>query len=260
MGSIAGIINSLNPAAVTNAINNAVDNYIVRPILGRSALSGIAGFKFRILGDEEETLETEITDNWLEDNTAIQDHAAMRPERYTVKGYMGEVYHDGESTLDQALSVLSAFANLSGLSPAFSTKATQAIANISSTYNKINNVLDKAQSIYDIFTGRDTAETEQQKAYNWFVGLRNSRTLCSVQTPWNLYSSMMIERLGILQRDDNKYVSEFAITFKKVNIIGNTPGTTAAGRAAHMGASFVQKGLTAGTAVTSIASTLKAGW
>lgn len=52
---------------------------------------GIAGFLFDIVGDEMVMLTSEITDHYVEDNTAIQDHVALAPEQITVKGIVAEL-------------------------------------------------------------------------------------------------------------------------------------------------------------------------
>jgi hypothetical protein len=259
--NLQGLINTINPAQISNVINNTLNNFIIRPILGNSSASGIMGFKFTVTGDEEETHEIDITDNYVESNISAQDNAALKPLRFTVKGYVGEIFYNGQSSLDAALSTLVGLISMSGLSPSFSVKSTQTMAKMSSTYNKINNVLGAAQSVYDLITSSTVAQSEQQKAYNHFVGLARSRQACVVETPWNILNNMMIERLGILQRDDNKYISEFTVTFKQVNIVGENLGNpVASGRAANMLSSFISKGITAGAKVSSVGATLKGGW
>jgi len=51
----------------------------------------IGEFLFDIEGTSQITLEADITDHYVEDNTAIQDHIALKPEKITLKGYQGEV-------------------------------------------------------------------------------------------------------------------------------------------------------------------------
>lgn len=61
---------------------------IVRP---DNPPAGVAGFLFDIVGDETVMLTSEITDHYVEDNTAIQDHVALAPEQITLKGTVGEL-------------------------------------------------------------------------------------------------------------------------------------------------------------------------
>ena len=49
------------------------------------------GFLFNILGEEVVTLTADATDHYVEDNSAIQDHIALKPITITLHGYIGEV-------------------------------------------------------------------------------------------------------------------------------------------------------------------------
>lgn len=46
---------------------------------------------FDTRGDEDVTLESEITDNWVEDNSTMQDHIGLKPMSITLTGYVGEL-------------------------------------------------------------------------------------------------------------------------------------------------------------------------
>lgn len=65
---------------------------LVRP---NNPPEGIAGFLFDIVGDETIDLESEITDHFVENNTAIQDQIALRPEIITVSGIVAELTNAG---------------------------------------------------------------------------------------------------------------------------------------------------------------------
>ena len=71
-------------AAITTLDNKA----IVRP---NNPPAGIAGFLFDLQADDEIHLQSDITDHYVEDNTAIQDHIALRPEEITLKGLVAEL-------------------------------------------------------------------------------------------------------------------------------------------------------------------------
>ena len=61
---------------------------IVRP---NDPPAGISGFLFGLASDEYLELVSEITDNWLEDNTAIADNIALLPEKVTLRGMIAEL-------------------------------------------------------------------------------------------------------------------------------------------------------------------------
>ena len=54
---------------------------IVRP---QNPPAGISGFLFDVAEDDEFSLQSEITDHYVEDNSAMQDNWAIRPEEITL--------------------------------------------------------------------------------------------------------------------------------------------------------------------------------
>ena len=50
---------------------------------------GIAGLTFDIRGEERLEFKSEITDHWLENNSAIHDQISLSPEKVTLKGSIG---------------------------------------------------------------------------------------------------------------------------------------------------------------------------
>jgi hypothetical protein len=65
---------------------------IVRP---NNPPAGIAGFLFDIELDSKIELTSDITDNFVENNTAVQDHIALRPETVTFRGIVAELVTPG---------------------------------------------------------------------------------------------------------------------------------------------------------------------
>ena len=63
--------------------NLANISYVLVPNIGY--------FIFDIDGTTTHTLESDITDHYTENNTAIQDHWALKPEKITLKNYQGEL-------------------------------------------------------------------------------------------------------------------------------------------------------------------------
>ena len=51
----------------------------------------INGFLFDIVGKIQHDLDSDSTDHYVEDNTAVQDHIALKPEKITLVYYHGEV-------------------------------------------------------------------------------------------------------------------------------------------------------------------------
>lgn len=82
------IIPSDNQAQLTEALSTLEKQAIIRP---NNPPPGIAGFLFDIRGEEVAELISEITDHYVEDNTAIQDQVALKPEMITVRGLVAEL-------------------------------------------------------------------------------------------------------------------------------------------------------------------------
>ena len=74
---------------VNNTIQNITNRFIVTP---NSFPPGVNGFVFDVIDDETIQLDADITDSWIETNSTIQDHIALKPVRFTLKGYVGELY------------------------------------------------------------------------------------------------------------------------------------------------------------------------
>jgi hypothetical protein len=226
---------------ISSLVSNIVNQAIVRP-MGGSGSNGINGFVFDIAGDEETSFDSEITDHFIEKNYSIQDHIALRPPRFTVTGFVGELNDIFQIAFLNVLTTVQSMGMLGEYTPQFTIQATQIYNKIQAIASQVGTVLNEASNIYSTFIGVSTAATRQQSAYNFFVNLWLDRTLCSVETPWAVWPNMAIENIRILQRDGNKYVSEFSVTFKQIRVV-STQSTSLINFALN-GASQIDKSLT----------------
>lgn len=55
--------------------------------------TGIAGFKFHVPEREQVTFQSDVTDHYIEDNSPVQDHIALKPIEITLQGYQGEYFY-----------------------------------------------------------------------------------------------------------------------------------------------------------------------
>ena len=82
------------PSETFSAIPNGqayVDGLVNKYVLRTKNSQGIGGFVFDYLGDVNVSLQADITDHFAEDNTAIQDHVAMRPIKVVMRGFVSEL-------------------------------------------------------------------------------------------------------------------------------------------------------------------------
>lgn len=194
-------------------IKNVTNNFIVRP---SGNTIGVSGFVFDVIAREEIMVESDITDHFIEDNSSIQDHIALRPERFILSGFQGELRDIFSNAFLSILTTVQSFGTVGGLAPEFSAQAAQVYSQISSVASKVGNVFNQAQNIYDIFLGRSTTANRQQQAFQHLYNLWLARQLCQIETPYGILNDMAIEHIRAQQDESTRLVSDFEVTFKRI--------------------------------------------
>jgi len=207
-------------SSIRNKADSLIDNFILHPGGGR----GINGFVFDAQLEDRLELSADITDHYVEDNTFINDHVAIRPMRIILRGLIGElVYNTNPSGV---LGLLQTTQNLLSVIPAYLGKYTpKGIQNIqkvitkgTAVVNKVDNYIARAKNIVGLFTGGG-AKTKQQEAYAKLKDLFFNRTICSVETPYEYFKkSMIIENITFKQLEDSKYESDIQVTLKEIRV------------------------------------------
>ena len=235
-------------------ISSVTNGYVVRP----SGLIGVGGFVFDILDNEEVSLDAEITDHYVEENYAIQDHIATRPLMFTLRGYIAELRDIQSQTLLPVLTKAQSLASVGGFLPEFSVQATQVYSKIIDVTSQINSVVNQANNIVDLFDMKSTTANNQQRAFQFFQKLFEDRQLCTVDTPFNQFQNMAISGLRAIQRGDTKFISDFAITFKQIRttVSAQADVPVLAGRAGYANFETVSGGLVSGAVVDTNAQTI----
>ena len=206
------------------ALTSALNRYVVRP----SNAFGLGGFVFDVEGDATVNLKAEITDHFLEDNSAIQDHIAIKPKKVTLKSYVGELVYepDGNETtfvektvrkltvLNGYLPVLtSAAESLKDFNAKDLSSATDIIGNVTSQ------TINKATDYYALAKNLLNADSRQQEAYQYFKALMEQKILISLQTPFEYVNNMAIESVTAFQGEGSKFISDFTITLKEIRVV-----------------------------------------
>lgn len=177
-------------------------------------------YVFDTRGDEEVTLESDITDNYVEDNTSVQDHIGLKPETITLTGYVGELTNKPAEELKDIQD-----ANVRPLIESFNPFAPQITA--SAQY-----VLNRAEEAFNIYKKMDRTlprledalnrvpvppqVTNQQKVFATFEELWRLRRTVTVYTPFMVMQNMAIQSVHAKQSEDSAYISDFTVTFKKI--------------------------------------------
>lgn len=193
----------------------------------------LPSFLFDIEGDQEISSVSEITDHWVENNTAIQDHWALRPLSYTVSGFIGEL----TTTVPGALKVIREIADrletVGAYLPQVSVTAEIAYATAFQLYQvganaaksavnawgTINNSLSGANGDTLISGGgisEGKNQNAQQIAFQKLYGYQAERRLFRVQTPWAVLTDMAIESIKAVQDKNTREMTGFTVTFKMI--------------------------------------------
>lgn len=234
----------------TDAVNAS------QSFVGGLGTLGINGFVFDIAEECEVSLESEITDHYVEDGTAVQDHIALRPERVVLRGYVGEmVYNTGKekgfvrkaseklTTVSSYLPVLSNYA-----SKVYNTIASINFESSSGDVSTIDKLFEAGGDVYQAYRDINIPQDKQSEAFIYFEALRNSRKLLTVQTPYRYYTDMAIETVKIIQSSDSRDGSDVEVTLKKIRFAKVTTSSqlNLASRLANMAAKTVFNGLVKG--------------
>lgn len=240
-------------AKVAELLKKVVNNAVVSP-LGIPNVIGLSGFVFDIISNEEVSFDSDVTDHYVEDNTVIQDHVSLKPEIVTVRGFVGELTQLFPNRLLEVVSQVQRLAVLAIYQPTFAPESTQKNTSIVDKALSVVSAVELAQSAYDIFTNKNTAANKQQIAFNFFYSMWLSRQFFIVETPYKIFSDMIIQSVRIIQDETTNQMSDFAITFKKIRTVSTefTIANVVNGRADAMIQDVVEKGLSQGQAVTGI--------
>lgn len=223
--SIENTINSVNSinalSDVGNLVSNVVSQFVVRP-----TGSNLGGFIFDLVDDEEINLDADITDHYVEQNYAVQDHVALRPERFTLKGFVGELNDVFPQNLVKLFTNIQTVGVI--MSPEFTTQATETYIKLQNALAQAGEVINQATSIYNIFTDYITTASRQQNAYYYFRNMWISRQLFSIETPFCVFTNMAIEKVTAIQRGQSNMVADFSVSFKHMRIINTSISTSSA--------------------------------
>lgn len=201
---------------------------------------------FHYEGEQTVALESDITDHYIEDNTAIQDQIALRPEVIQTHGFIGElndVVPDAIKPLKIAADKLTV---LVAYTPQLTETALIAYQQAAFAYQVGANAVNAAVAAWSSITGSSGVQTKQGAMFQQFYGYWQSRTLFTVQTPWGLFSDCAIKSLRAIQDAETRVITDFEVQFKKMRFAKTTSvaaqTTDLQGRAAAQGSGLVDLG------------------
>lgn len=185
---------------------------------------------FNYEGEQVASLTTDITDHYIEDNSTIQDQAALKPVLITTQGFIGELNDIAPAALEAVKEVAEKLTTVGSYVPQLSTTALLAYANAFQLYQTASSIVDSAVQTWSSILGDDNQsvingaglipggapQTKQQIYFQQFYGYWQNRTLFSIQTPWAIFQDMMIQTLTATQSAETNVITDFQITFKQL--------------------------------------------
>lgn len=198
-------------------------------------------YYFDTVTDDSVSFQSQITDNWVENNSAIQDHIAISPITITMRGLIGElVYTSKEAALD-AQSEL-AQVRLNNTFDTFGTK----LKTIEAFLPEVSNYTQRAINVWNNFVESrkraglisdlwvapgPTNLTAQMNAYNGIpfeaksVKLKEvteklkscwlNRQSLIATTPFGTFENMYIQSVLLHQGNEN-FIGEIDVTLKQL--------------------------------------------
>lgn len=204
-------------AALNTLVLNQQQYALVRP---DNPPPGIAGFLFDVVEDDNSDLESDITDYFIEDNSSIQDHIALRPETVTISGKVAELV---KATIQNrpVAKVANPLPLVAGLVPQLTPQAENNEAAVQAQTVQEKAAITDTQSLWGYYNSRSPQQpnqTKQSYIYGYFYQLWKGRQLFTIETPWGFFTNMAIQSMSATQGAETRVVSSFTITFKKIRV------------------------------------------
>lgn len=190
-------------------------------------------FLFHYEGEQTVGLESDITDHFIEDNTAVQDQIALKPEIITTHGFIGELNDIPPKALAIVKTIADKLTAIVAYTPVVTETAQLAYSEALLLYQVAQNAVNAAISTWSSITGEgngqavigssgialsEAPQNKQQVAFQQFYGWWRNRTLFTVQTPWAVFQNMAIKSLRAIQDAETNVISDFELSFKMIRV------------------------------------------
>jgi hypothetical protein len=233
---------------------------------------------FHYEGEQTAVFESEITDHYIEDNSAIQDQIALKPTIVTTRGFIGELNNVLPTFLLPLQAAANALLTIDAYTPGLTTKALDDYNQALIGYETLSSVAKNAVAAIgslasslglgsreigttDVFTvGASFNQNLQQKMFQQFYGYWASRTLFTIQTPWAIFQDMAIQSVKAIQDAETNVISTFEVTFKQIRTASTSllseSSLISSGRAATQSADDTNLGTSSATGSVDQASAI----
>lgn len=191
---------------------------------------------FDYLDDETLTTEASITDNFVETNFSIQDHIAIKPKVYRLRGCVGEiVYKNGSPLLDKlgdnisknhpllqkTINILKPIKSVSGIVSNYTQLAQNVVRQIENSVGRYYKMIDNFRNPNPI---KGYRQQEVVSILNYILQNRIQVNLKKLKFD---YSSVGLtepyEKLYFIQsvsshQGNNDFITDIEVTIKEVRL------------------------------------------
>ena len=178
---------------------------------------------FDIVSEDTISLQSQITDNYLENNEPVADHIANSPLTISLRGVAGELVYEPASA-EGVIDYLEEKFNLSQKLQKFSILRAILPPVDNATYLARNMALYVGASInrYNEILKRYSSEYERQarlkNIYQELSSIWKSRQSLIVRTPYETFDNMYIQSLVLRQREQ-LFITDIEISLKQIYFV-----------------------------------------
>lgn len=212
--------------------SGAADRYkqafINRSVLAPIGVKQIGPFAFDYQGDDTVDMNNDVTDHFLEDNTAVQDHIGVRPITVTMRGLISELalaqsvansISAALASVENQLSQASAY--LGAYTPGVTQRMFAAITQAQNLAIQVEQAAARAAQIASFFFPGPAQLNRLQAGYAELNSLYKAGTLFTVFTPFETFDNMAITSIKAVQPERSKTVADVTVTMKQLRFVQN---------------------------------------
>ena len=191
---------------------------------------------FSYIDDETSVLEATITDNYVETNHSVQDHIAIKPKIYRLRGCVGEVVYKGSAEwtkwmgdkinsnpiLEKTLKAIKPIGAISGIVSNATQSAIAVVNQLESSYNRYKKMIENNYFNAPTFVTGKIQESVVADL-NRILELRLPVNLKGLRFNTVLTGGDNYERKYYLQsvsahQGNNAFISDIEVTIKEVRV------------------------------------------
>ena len=217
------------------SIENTTNDNGITSIVTQIDDKGI-GILFTYIEDESSTIEAAITDNYVETNHSVQDHIAIKPKMYRLRGCVGEVVYKGSNEwirwigekinsnpiLSKTLNAMKPIKAISGVVSNATESAIAIVNQLESSYNRYRKMIENS-----FFNRQSIISGKMQESVvadlNRILELRIPVNLKGLMFEKTLTDGDNYERKYYLQsvsahQGNNAFITDIEVTIKEFRV------------------------------------------